>query len=90
MDVDDVTATPISRVEGPGASTSEAKSSEAGAAAADYDPAFLQTVLRNLPGVDPQNEEVLKAIESLTGPKASEKEGGEDAGDQEKKDKSKE
>ena len=33
---------------------------------ADCDPEFLVSVLRYLPGVDTQNEEVRKAIESLT------------------------
>ncbi|EUB56439.1 26S proteasome non-ATPase regulatory subunit 4 [Echinococcus granulosus] len=32
----------------------------------DCDPEFLQSVLQYLPGVDPQNEEVRRAIESLT------------------------
>ncbi|BHF64563.1 26S proteasome non-ATPase regulatory subunit 4 [Sparganum proliferum] len=34
---------------------------------ADYEPEFLQSVLETLPGVDPQHEDVRKAIESLTG-----------------------
>lgn len=83
MDVDDVTATPISRVEGPSdkVESAEPSSMSGEPRAADYDPAFLQTVLRNLPGVDPQNEEVLKAIESLAGTKQ-----GEESDKEEKKD----
>lgn len=30
------------------------------------DPAFLQSVLENLPGVDPQSEAIQKAMSSLT------------------------
>ncbi|VDK37363.1 unnamed protein product [Taenia asiatica] len=35
-------------------------------AVVECDPEFLQSVLQYLPGVDPQNEEMRKAIESLT------------------------
>lgn len=38
------------------------------------DPAFLQSVLENLPGVDPQSEAVRQAVGSLSKDKEKEKE----------------
>ena len=38
------------------------------------DPAFLQSVLENLPGVDPQSEAVRSAMGAITGQKKEEEE----------------
>ncbi len=38
------------------------------------DPAYLQSVLESLPGVDPQSEEVRSAMGSLTGQQRKEQE----------------
>jgi len=43
-------------------------------AAVMSDPAFLQSVLENLPGVDPQSEAVRQAVGSLQQNKEKEKE----------------
>jgi len=37
------------------------------------DPAFLQSVLESLPGVDPQSEEIRNAMGQLTGRKKDDK-----------------
>lgn len=37
------------------------------------DPMFLQSVLENLPGVDPQSEAVRQAVDSLTSDKKEKK-----------------
>lgn len=50
------------------------------------DPAFLQSVLENLPGVDPQSEAVRNAMTSLKNKESSSKE-GEKSTDQDSKDK---
>lgn len=42
------------------------------------DPAFLQSVLENLPGVDPQSEAVRSAMGTLTGKDEQDKEKGKD------------
>lgn len=39
------------------------------------DPAFLQSVLENLPGVDPQSEAIRGAVDSLNKDKKSDKDG---------------
>ncbi|VDD75366.1 unnamed protein product [Mesocestoides corti] len=83
MDVDDVAVTPIVRRPEAGASAAAAPAHEnvssgpagnlevkpKGDGVAEYDSEFFQSVLQHLPGVDPQNEEVRKAIESLTSTK---------------------
>ncbi|CAD7005516.1 26S proteasome non-ATPase regulatory subunit 4 [Ceratitis capitata] len=46
------------------------------------DPAFLQSVLENLPGVDPQSEAVRDAVGSLSKEKEKEKDKKNDDGDQ--------
>ncbi|VDO03289.1 unnamed protein product [Rodentolepis nana] len=56
MEVDDV----------PPASTSVQHEQTPKSSSVECDPEFLQSVLQYLPGVDPQNEEVRQAIESLT------------------------
>lgn len=38
------------------------------------DPEFLQSVLEGLPGVDPQNEDIRNAVQTLTKPDGSKKE----------------
>ena len=47
------------------------------------DPAFLQSVLESLPGVDPQSEEIRNAMGQLTGHKKDDKkaEKKDDSGD---------
>ena len=42
------------------------------------DPAFLQSVLQNLPGVDPQSEAVRKAVGEGTGKEEKDKEKKDD------------
>lgn len=39
------------------------------------DPAFLQSVLENLPGVDPQSEAIRGAVDSLNKDKKADKDG---------------
>ena len=43
------------------------------------DPAYLRSVLENLPGVDPQNEDIQKAIGSLVKKDDKDKPGDKDA-----------
>ena len=49
------------------------------------DPAFLQSVLENLPGVDPQSEAVRTAMGAITGQKKEEDDANKKKKDDEKK-----
>ena len=42
------------------------------------DPAFLQSVLENLPGVDPQSEDVRRAMGNIAGQQPPPKDGDKD------------
>lgn len=44
------------------------------------DPAFLQSVLENLPGVDPQSEAIRGAVDSLNKDKKADKDKDEKSG----------
>jgi 26S proteasome regulatory subunit N10 len=77
--------TPMDTEEGEAATAGEQKEDE------DYsevinDPAFLQSVLEGLPGVDPSSDAIRTAMSQLTKPPGAEKD-SKDKGDKSKDDK---
>jgi len=80
MQEDESAAGPSKKEEGEAMEVDESKKEDYSEAM--NDPAFLQNVLENLPGVDPQSEAVKSAMGAVTG----EAKGKKDGKDKDKKD----